>query len=99
MKQVKTKYIASLENNSTFSSIINVDVTSSFDAQKVKTSPLLVCEYIPRRGLGIVFKESARLYYNEDGYSIETLKHLGYLKVLSIKEVKVFEEEEEIFKA
>ena len=45
MKHIKTKYIAVIDLRNSFGSTAEVDVTRSYNPEKVKNSPLLVCYY------------------------------------------------------
>ena len=95
MKHIKTKYIAVIDLRNSFGSTAEVDVTN-YNAEKVKNSPLLMCWY--KKGDGLLkIGSGGYLYYNEDGYSKETLFTTGYYLVKEIKEVAVYEDEKIIF--
>ena len=96
MKHIKTKYIAVIDLRNSFGSTAQVDVTRSYNAEKVKNSPLLVCYYKECDGL-LKTISSGYLFYNEEGYSKETLFATGYYLVKEIKEVDVYEDEKVIF--
>ena len=96
MKHIKTKYIAVIDLRNSFGSTAQVDVTRSYNPEKVKNSPLLVCYYKEGDGL-LKTNSSCYLFYNEEGYSKETLFATGYYLVKQIKEVVVYEDEKTIF--
>lgn len=96
MKHIKTKYIAVIDLRNSFGGTAQVDVTRSYNAEKVKNSPLLVCYY---KECDVLLKtnSSGYLFYNEEGYSKETLFATGYYLVKEIKKVDVYEDEKVIF--
>ena len=96
MKHIKTKYIAVIDLRNSFGGTAQVDVTRSYNAEKVKNSPLLVCYYTEGDGL-LKTISSGYLFYNEEGYSKETLFATGYYLVKEIKKVDVYEDEKVIF--
>lgn len=96
MKHIKTKYIAVIDLRNSFCSTAQVDVTRSYNPEKVKNSPLLVCYYKEGDDL-LKTNSSCYLFYNEEGYSKETLFATGYYFVKEIKEVVVYEDEKTIF--
>ena len=96
MKYIKTKYIAVIDLRNNFGSTAQVDVTRSYNAEKVKNSSLLVCYYTEGDGL-LKTISSGYLFYNEEGYSKETLFATGYYLVKEIKEVDVYEDKKVIF--
>lgn len=96
MKHIKTKYIAVIDLRNSFGSTAQVDVTRSYNPEKVKNSPLLVCYYTEGNGL-LRTNSSGYLFYNEEGCSKETLFTTGYYLVKEIKEVAVYEDEKTIF--
>ena len=67
MKHIKTKYIAVIDLRNSFGSTAQVDVTRSYNPEKVKNSPLLVCYYKEGDGL-LKTNSSCYLFYNEEGY-------------------------------
>ncbi len=97
MKHIKTKYIAVIDLQNSFGSTTQVDVTRSYNPEKVKNSPLLVCYYTEGNGL-LKTNSSGYLFYNEEGLSKETLLTTGYYLVKEIKEVSVYEDTKIIYK-
>lgn len=97
MKQIETKYRIKISVDSEYGNYIKeVDVyPSTIDFGQISKNNVLACIY--QSASGFYQHEYVSLYYNENGYSEKELRRSGYSIVLGIKEIHVYEEENEVY--